>query len=218
MKCSKEDFLLYAITDRSGLGDKSLPEAVLECLKGGISLLQFREKNLEGEALFMEAKAIHELCQGYGVSLIINDNVDLALALDAEGVHLGQDDMGVKTARQRLGPGKIIGVSAHSVEEALMAKKEGADYLGVGAVFQTASKADAKPLERQVLKDICRAVDLPVVAIGGITEKNVLELTGTGIDGVAVIGAVFSRANITEATRKLKVLVTQAVRGKTTAL
>ena len=151
-----------------------------------------------------EAKDLQVLCREYNVPFIINDNVDIALAMDADGVHVGQSDMEAGDVRAKLGPDKIIGVSAQTVEQAILAEKHGADYLGVGAVFQTGTKTDAREVEHSVLKEICTKVDIPVVAIGGITQDNVKELSGSGINGVAVISAIFAQKDIETATAKLK--------------
>lgn len=209
--CKKEDVLLYAITDRSWLGDSSLYDQVEQALEGGITILQLREKNLSYEDYLEEARSIKELCHRYNVPLIINDNVDIALAVDADGVHVGQSDMAAGAVRAKLGPDKIIGVSAHNVEEALEAVKNGADYLGSGAVFVTGTKNDASKISHDVVRDICDAVDVPVVGIGGITADNLMELKGTGIDGVAVISAIFAKKDIKEATRTLKELTIEMI-------
>lgn len=211
MHCTEKDLLLYAVTDRHWLHGRTLHEVVRESLDGGVTFLQLREKDLDEARFLEEAKDIQTLCRAYGVPLIINDNVDIALAMDADGVHVGQSDMEAGDVRAKLGPDKIIGVSAQTVEQALLAEAHGADYLGVGAVFPTGSKADAKEVEWDVLRDICRAVHIPVVAIGGITRENVTELAGTGICGVAVISAIYAQENIPEATRALKEAVRKTV-------
>ena len=204
MKCDKKDLLLYAVTDRSWLNGETLYSQVEKALKGGATFVQLREKELD-EAHFMEeAKEIKALCQQYHVPFVINDNVQIALAMDADGVHVGQSDMEAGNVRALLGEDKIIGVSAQTVEQALLAQERGADYLGVGAVFPTSSKSDADDVSREMLQAICEAVDIPVIAIGGITQENVVELKGTGICGIAVISAIFAKPDITEATRKLR--------------
>lgn len=209
--CKKEDVLLYAITDRSWLNGRTLYEQVEDALRGGVTFLQLREKHLSYDEYLEEAREIKALCDKYNVPLIINDNVDIALAVDASGVHVGQSDMEAREARAKLGPDKIIGVSAHNVEEALTAVKSGADYLGTGAVFGSGTKEDANKISHDVVRDICKAVDIPVVGIGGITEDNLMELKGTGIDGVAVISAIFARADITAAAKNLKKLTTEMI-------
>ena len=207
MNCNKKDLLLYAVTDRHWLGDKSLYEAVRESLDGGVTFLQLREKNLDDDAFREEALQIQKLCGEYDVPFIINDNVGVAASIDADGVHVGQSDMEAGDVRAKLGPYKILGVSAHTVEQAVLAEKRGADYLGVGAVFQTGSKADVDNITFETLKAICEAVSIPVIAIGGITRDNVKTLAGSGICGVAVISAIYAQKNIKEATADLKIQV-----------
>ena len=204
MRFDKKDLLLYAVTDRSWLGGRTLYQDVEAAIKGGATFIQLREKNLDEAHFLEEAKEIKELCKKYQVPFVINDNVDIALAMDADGVHVGQSDMEALDVRKTLGEDKIIGVTAKTVEQALKAQAHGADYLGVGAVFGTTSKADATKLDHKVLKEICETVDIPVVAIGGITEENVTELAGNGICGVAVISAVFGQPDIEQATKELK--------------
>ena len=207
----REQMLLYAVTDRHWLNGRTLYEQVEEALKGGATFIQLREKNLTEEEFLEEAKKIQQLCKKYRVPFIINDNVKLAKEIDADGVHVGQSDMEALDVRAQLGEDKIIGVSARTVEQALLAEKHGADYLGVGAVFQTGTKTDAREVEHSVLKEICTKVDIPVVAIGGITQDNVKELSGSGINGVAVISAIFAQKDIETATAKLKSCVEQMV-------
>lgn len=204
MNCHKKDFLLYAVTDRSWLNGKTLYEQVESAIKGGVTFLQLREKQLDYDSFVQEAESIKKLCHENNIPFVINDNIDVALKVGADGVHIGQDDMHLKDARRLLGNDKIIGVSAHSVEEALSAEKNGADYLGVGAVFQTNSKSNVSNMTFENLKAICNAVSIPVVAIGGINSTNVEKLKGSGIDGVAVISAVFAQKDITTATKQLK--------------
>lgn len=204
MKCDKKDLLLYAVTDRSWLNGKTLYGQVEQALKGGVSFVQLREKNLNTEAFLQEAIQIQSLCRTYGVPFVINDNIDIALAMNADGVHVGQKDMEVSKVRAKLGPGKLIGVSAQTVEQAVKAEKEGASYLGVGAVFATDSKLDAIEVSHETLKEICKSVKIPVVAIGGINRENVMELSESGICGVAVISAIFAQSDIEKATYDLK--------------
>lgn len=204
MKLDKNDLLLYAVTDRHWLNGRTLKEVVKESLDGGVTFLQLREKNLDDESFLQEAIELQALCKEYKVPFIVNDNVDIAIKMNADGVHVGQSDMEAGFVREKLGPDKIIGVSAHSVEEALTAEKNGADYLGVGAMFPTGSKDDAEVLSFDILKDICSAVSIPVVAIGGITYDNVIELKNSGICGVAVISAIYAQDNIKESTKLLK--------------
>lgn len=204
MNCDRKNLLLYAVTDRHWLNGDTLYNQVEAALKGGVTFVQLREKNMETEAFLEEAKEIKNLCRKYKVPFVINDNVDIALAVDADGVHVGQSDMEAGDVRAKLGPDKIIGVTAKTVEQALLAQKHGADYLGVGAVFQTGSKADATEISHEKFKEITRAVEIPVVAIGGITKENVATLSGYGACGVAVISAVFGQKDIEEGTRELK--------------
>ena len=206
MNCKKEDMRLYAVTDRSWLGDKKLADQVKECLEGGVTFLQLREKKLDEEAFYEEALEIKKLCKEKGVPFIINDNVDVALRCDADGVHVGQSDMEAQDVRAKLGADKIIGVSARTVEQAVKAEKMGADYLGVGAVFSTSTKLDAREVSWETLKEICETVSIPVVAIGGITADNLSQLAGTGVDGVAVVSAIFAQKDIKAATENLRKL------------
>ena len=204
MKLDKKDLLLYAVTDRYWLNGRTLYEVVKESLDGGVTFLQLREKKLDEESFLQEAIEIKELCKKYNVPFVINDNVDIALKMDADGVHVGQSDMEAGDVRKKIGNDKIIGVSAQTVEQAIKAQERGADYLGVGAVFPTGSKDDAEDVSYDTLKAICQAVDIPVIAIGGITKDNVKELSGSGICGIAVISAIFAMKNIEEATSELK--------------
>ena len=204
MKCDKRTMLLYAVTDRAWTIEKTLTMQVKEALEGGITCLQLREKELDNEEFLKEALEIRELCKKYKVPFIINDNVEVALKSDADGIHVGQDDMNVKLVRKAVGDNKIIGVSVQTVEEAVLAEKDGADYLGVGAVFNTSTKKDAADVSLETLKNISNAVSIPVVAIGGINEDNIYKLKDCNIDGVAVVSAIFASKNITESTRKLR--------------
>ena len=211
MRCAEQDLLLYAVTDRHWLSGRSLRDVVEESLRGGVTMLQLREKTLAEPSFLAEARELQALCRDYHVPFIVNDNVDIALAMDADGVHVGQSDMEAGDVRAKLGPDKIIGVSAQTVAQALQAEAHGADYLGVGAVFPTGSKADAKEVEWDVLRDICQAVSIPVVAIGGITQENVTELAGTGICGVAVISAIYAQEDIPAAAKNLKNTVKEMI-------
>lgn len=212
MNCDKKDLLLYAVTDRSWLNGQTLCEQVEQALKGGVTFLQLREKELDDQEFLEEAQVIQQLCKKHQVPFLINDNVALAAKIGADGVHVGQSDMAAGEARAKLGPDRIIGVSARTVEEALEAQRQGADYLGVGAVFHTGSKADAAEVDHQVLRDICRAVDIPVIAIGGITRDNVAQLKHSGICGIAVISAIFAQKNIEAAARELRMLTEEMVK------
>lgn len=204
MKFDKKDLLLYAVTDRSWLKEETLYDQVEKTLKGGTTFIQLREKNLDEDSFLQEAIQIKKLCQKYNVPFVINDNVDIALQMDADGVHVGQSDMEAGSVREKLGPNKIIGVSCQTVEQARLAQKNGADYLGVGAVFPTSSKDDAQEVSFETLKEICEAVDIPVVAIGGITKNNLTQLSGSGIAGIAVISAIFGQEDIQAASEELR--------------
>ena len=204
MNCDRNDLVLYAVTDRSWIGEETLRSQVEKALKGGATFIQLREKNLDETSFLEEAKEIQKLCREYKVPFVINDNVEIAAQINADGVHVGQSDMEAGDVRKKLGPDKIIGVSAQTVEQALRAQEHGADYLGVGAVFPTGSKADATEVCHETLKAICDAVDIPAIAIGGINSENVSGLRGTGICGVAVISAIFAQKDICAAAAELK--------------
>lgn len=199
-----ESLLLYAVTDRHWLNGETLYSQVEKALKGGATFIQLREKELNEDSFQKEALEIQKLCISYNVPFVLDDDVDLAVKVNADGVHVGQSDMEAGKVREKIGPDRILGVSAQTVEEAIKAEKEGADYLGVGAVFPTSSKDDAEPVSHETLKAICDAVHIPVIAIGGITRDNVVELKGTGIVGIAVISAIFAQPDIEAATRDLK--------------
>ena len=203
MRCKKDTMLLYAVTDRAWTGAQTLYQQVERALKGGVTCVQLREKDLPEAEFLAQAREIGGLCRAYGVPFIINDNVEIALACGADGVHVGQSDMEAGRVRTAVGGGMMIGVSARTVEEALAAQRAGADYLGVGAVFATSTKLDAEAVSRQTLKDICAAVDIPVAAIGGIGKDNILELSGTGIDGVALVSAIFGAEDIDRKSTRL---------------
>ena len=213
---------LYAVTDRHWLGKQTLFDQVKEALDGGATCIQLREKQLDEENFLKEAIEIQKLCQldeenflkeaieiqklckEYHVPFIVNDNVDIAKTMHADGIHVGQSDMEALDVRKELGKDVILGVSAQTVEQAKKAEAHGADYLGVGAVFPTGSKDDADDVSHETLKAICEAVSIPVIAIGGITQDNVKELAGSGIVGIAVISAIFAQQHITQATKDLK--------------
>lgn len=206
MKLDKKDMCLYAVTDRAWLRGRTLSDCVEQAIQGGVTFLQLREKNLEAEQFLQEARQIKQLTDGYQIPFVINDNIDVALACDADGVHVGQEDLPVREVRRRIGPEKCIGVSVQTVQQACKAQEDGADYLGVGAVFSTSTKLDANAVSHETLRAICAAVKIPVVAIGGIQKNNVLKLQGTGIDGAAVVSAIFGAASIENAARELKEL------------
>lgn len=211
MNCDKKDLLLYAVTDRAWLGDKTLSWQVEESLKGGTTMIQLREKHLDHEHFLKEAKEIKELCRKYQVPFLINDDVDLAVEVDADGVHVGQHDMEAGEVRKKIGPNRILGVSAQTVEQALLAQQAGADYLGVGAVFPTGTKDDADAVSIQTLGEICHAVSIPVVAIGGIGQHNVMQLAGSGICGIAVVSAIYAQPDIQNAASTLHALAKEMV-------
>lgn len=211
MNFIKKDLLLYAVTDRSWLGGQTLCEQVEDALKGGATFIQLREKELDDDTFLAEAIEIQKLCGKYHVPFVINDNVDIACKVNADGVHVGQSDMEAGDVRARIGKDKILGVSVQTAEQAVLAEQRGADYLGVGAVFPTGSKADADAVSLETLTSICAAVKIPVIAIGGIGKHNVHELAGTGICGIAVISAIFAAKDIQKAASELKTLTEQIV-------
>ena len=207
-----QSLLLYAVTDRHWLGNRTLYDVVRESLEGGVTFLQLREKDLDDENFYKEAVRLQKMAREYGVPFVVNDNVEIAVRMDADGVHVGQDDMEAGDVRALIGPDKILGVSAQTVEQAVLAEKRGADYLGVGAVFPTGSKDDAVEVSHETLKAICEAVSIPVVAIGGITVNNTPELAGSGICGIAVISAIYGQKDIYQATVSLKKVTEEMVR------
>ncbi len=204
MKFDKNNMLLYGVTDRKWTGKMSLTEQVEIALKNGLTCLQLREKDLDYRSFLEEAKALKKLCAAYNVPLIINDNVDIAVACKADGVHVGQDDMQTSDVRRHVGSDMIIGVSAHTVGEASAAMRNGADYLGIGAVFPTSTKSNVTRMTADTLKAITTAVNIPTAAIGGITEDNMQQLSGTGVNGIAVISAIFGAEDIGKATSNLR--------------
>lgn len=219
MKCAKKDLLLYAVTDRRWLADgETLYQVVEQAIDGGVTFVQLREKGLAKDLFLEEAKEIKKLCNARKIPFVINDSVDIALAMDADGVHVGQSDMEAGDVREKLGPDKIIGVSAQTVEQAKLAEAHGADYLGVGAVFATGSKDDAVEVGPQTLRDICQAVSIPVIAIGGISKENVSQLTGSGICGIAVISAIFAQKDVKAASKELHDLTAEMAAAPAEAL
>lgn len=211
MKLTNEMLRLYAVTDRSWLRGQSLYEQVEQALIGGVTLVQLREKEMPEDEFLQEAVEMAKLCHRYDVPLLINDNVDIALRSGADGVHVGQDDMDAARVRGILGSGMIVGVTAKTVEQALRAQDAGADYLGSGAVFGSATKLNTKPMTKETLRSICDAVSIPVVAIGGINRNNILELAGTGIFGAAVVSGIFAADNIEQECRCLRRLTAQLI-------
>ena len=206
-----DSLLLYAVTDSRWLNGKMLTEAVKESLDGGVTFVQIREKDLDEKNFTEEALQLQSLCREYNVPFVVNDNVDIALKINADGVHVGQSDMEALDVRKKLGADKIIGVSAQTVEQAILAEKHGADYLGVGAVFPTGSKGDAEDVSFETLKAICEAVSIPVIAIGGITAANAEMLKGSGICGVAVISAIYAKEDIKRAAENMLCAAKKAV-------
>ena len=204
MNCDKNNLMLYAVTDRAWTGERTLYEQIEEALCGGVTIVQLREKNMVEEDFYQEAMTVKKLCVRYRVPLLINDHVALACRVDADGVHVGQDDMAAGTVRAMIGPEKILGVSVQTVEQALQAEAAGADYLGVGAVFTTSTKQDACEVSIDTLKEICEAVNIPVVAIGGINKDNIMQLAGSGIAGVALVSAIFASKDIQRECRELR--------------
>ena len=204
MKWTSEMLRLYAITDRSWLRGQTLLEQVEQALIGGATMVQLREKELDEDTFLREAIDMARLCHRYGVPLLINDSVDIAMRSGADGVHVGQDDMEAAAVRSILGSDMIVGVTAKSIEQAVRAQAAGADYLGSGAVFGSATKPNAKPMTKALLQSICSAVSIPVAANGGIDRSNILELAGTGIDGVAVVSGIFAAEDIAKECRYLR--------------
>ena len=207
----KESLLVYAVTARRWTGELNLFQQVELAIAGGATFIQLREKNLSESAFEKEAIAIQDLCRAHGIPFVVNDNVEIAKRMGADGVHVGQSDMEAGDVRALLGPDAILGVSAQTVEQAKLAEARGADYLGVGAVFPTGSKDDAIEVPFETLKAICEAVSIPVVAIGGISEENVSELKGSGICGIAVISAIFGKKNIKKSTEELLIKTKEMV-------
>ena len=205
----RETLALYAITDSRLAKEQSFYEQIEDALKGGVTLLQLREKNMGEEDLLKEALEVQKICKKYRVPLIINDDVELAKSINADGVHVGQSDLDAGTARTILGPDKIIGVTAKTVEQARAAQRAGADYLGSGAIFGTGTKPDAKPMTMELLREIVNAVDIPVVAIGGIDSCNAYKLAKTGIAGIAVVNGIFGKSDCCAAGRELKAVCLQ---------
>jgi thiamine-phosphate pyrophosphorylase len=205
MKLTSQQMRLYAVTDQAWAADEDALLIQIEAaIDGGATIVQLREKHLAEDAFLAEAERFVALCRRKGAISIINDNVEIAAKTGADGVHIGQEDLALRKARELLGPGKLIGVSAHNVEEALKAQAAGADYLGCGAAFVTGTKSDAHPISRDTLRAVTAAVDIPVVAIGGITVENILELKDCGLDGIAVVSALFGQPDVKAAAVELR--------------
>lgn len=217
MKFTKEEIrnsmLLYAVTDQRWLKENTLLDVVKEVLENGATFLQIREKDISEEDFEAEARKLKDICKEYKVPYVVNDSVEIAVKIDADGVHVGQTDIKGRDIRSILGPDKIFGISASTVEEAINAQNAGADYIGVGSVFDTGTKKNARKMSVDSLKEIVDAVDIPVVAIGGINSSNILELKGSNIDGVAVVSAIFAAENPGEATKDLKIKALEAVKS-----
>ena len=203
MKLESSKLRLYAVTDRSWLNGGRLVDAVAAALDGGATFVQLREKALDPADILAEARQLAALCHARQVPFVVDDNVDIALAAGADGVHVGQSDLAARRARALLGPDKILGVSAHNAAEALAAQADGADYLGCGAAFVTGTKLDAHPVSAETMRAVTAAVDIPVVAIGGISAANISQLNGRGLAGVAVVSGIFAQSDITAAAREL---------------
>ena len=207
----KDMMLLYGVTDRTWSSNYPLIQRITEALDNGMTCVQLREKHMSDEDFLSEAREVSALCKHYNVPFIINDNVDVAIACGADGIHVGQSDEAATQVRARVGSSMIVGVSASSLEEAIKAEKDGADYVGVGAVFSTSTKADADYLSMDELRAICETVNIPTVAIGGIRAGNIQLLQGTGIDGVAVVSAIFGADDSAAATAQLRALAEKVV-------
>ena len=211
MKFTKESLKLYVITDRSWIGNRSMPEEVEKTLKSGATCLQIREKNISYDEYVSKSIELRKICNKYNVPFIVNDNIEVALASGADGVHVGQKDILNKNVRSIIGSDKILGISANSIELAIAAEKAGADYIGVGSIQLSPTKGESKILSTEYVNEICNSVSIPVVAIGGINEQNILRLKGIGIAGVVVISAVFGKEDVAEATYKLRKLVDEYI-------
>lgn len=209
MKLNSKDLFLYAVTDRKWTGKKTLFEQVEESIKGGVTFVQLREKELEYKLFLDEAIKMKDLCKKYDIPFVVNDNVDIAIKSNADGVHVGQEDMEALNVREMIGKDKILGISVQTLEQAIEAEKKGADYLGVGAIFPTNSKDNAVKVSIETLSLICKSVNIPVVAIGGINKTNINQLKNTGISGVALISAIFENDDIEYATRELKEILSK---------
>ena len=216
MKFTKDEIrkamLLYAVTDQMWLKEgEKLADVVETVLQNGATFLQIREKDLAEDAFEAEAERLKTLCAQHGVPFVVNDSVEIALQCEADGVHVGQSDIKGRDIRAIIGPDKILGISAGTVEEAVAAEKAGADYIGVGAVFPTGTKKNATPMTMELLKEIVSSVSIPVVAIGGISSENILQLRGSGVDGVAVVSAIFAAEDPGKATADLLKLAKEMV-------
>ena len=204
MNFTKEQLNLYLVTDRHWLANRNLEDDVEKAILGGVTMVQLREKNIDNDSFIELAKKVKQVCNKYKVPFIINDNLEVALAIDSDGIHIGQDDLPASLVRQKIGPDKILGVSAHNLDEAIAAKKAGATYLGAGAMFSTTKKDNTTNLSIEQLQTITKNVDIPVVAIGGINYDNCLSLKNCNLAGIAVVSAIMAATNISEAASNLK--------------
>lgn len=204
MNFTKEQLTLYLVTDRHWLANRNLEDDVEKAILGGVTMVQLREKNIDNDSFIELAKKVKQVCNKYKVPFIINDNLEVALAVDSDGIHIGQDDLPASLVRQKIGPNKILGVSAHNLDEAIAAKKAGATYLGAGAMFSTTTKDNTTNLSIEQLQTITKNVDIPVVAIGGINYDNCLYLKNCNLAGIAVVSAIMAATNISEAASNLK--------------
>lgn len=204
MNVTNEQLNLYLVTDRHWLANRNLEDDVEKAILGGVTMVQLREKNIDNDSFIELAKKVKQVCNKYKVPFIINDNLEVALAVDSDGIHIGQDDLPASLVRQKIGPDKILGVSAHNLDEAIAAKKAGATYLGAGAMFSTTTKDNTTNLSIEQLQAITKNVDIPVVAIGGINYDNCLSLKNCNLAGIAVVSAIMAATNISEAASNLK--------------
>ena len=211
MKLDRKDLLLYLVTDRSWLSGAALSDQVACAIDHGVTCIQLREKQLGDAEFLASAREIGAICRAKHVPFLVNDNVEVALASGADGVHVGQSDMAARDVRALLGPDKILGVSTQTITQAQAAEAAGADYLGVGAVFGTTTKQDAREVSPDTLRAICSSVRIPVVAIGGISQKNILSLAHSGIAGVSVISAILASDDIAQAARTMRTLAEQVI-------
>lgn len=207
MNSLKKSLLLYAVTDRAWLDGRTLAECVREAIRGGVTMVQLREKNLAEAEFIAEAKEIQAVCREFSVPFIINDNLDVAMAIDADGIHVGQNDLSLTEIKKRWAADKIIGISAQTLAQAVDAEKNGASYLGVGAVFPTSTKSDAVEVSPAELRRITKNISIPVVAIGGIHQNNLTELSDAGISGVALVSEIFAQKDIYANAKKLRAAV-----------
>ncbi|MGB3366538.1 MAG: thiamine phosphate synthase [Acidaminobacteraceae bacterium] len=201
---NSRDYLLYLVSDSRFEGSKSMYDQIEEAIKNGVTMLQFRDKSLGDEKFLSMAIKLRELTNRYSIPFIINDKVELAIKCGADGVHIGRSDMSIKEGREKLGTEMLIGSSVATVEEALKAQEAGANYLGVGAMFSTTTKSDTRSVTPDTLKEICNAINIPALAIGGINETNIVKLKMTGVSGVAVVSAIFAKNDIASATKELR--------------